>query len=442
MLEKDVVVIGAGISGLATAKCLKDDGFDVVVLERSGDIGGLWNYREDDYGVMKFTHINVSKYNYAFSDYPFPEDVPDYPHHTDMCRYIHGYAQHFGLLDMMLYNVIVTSVEQIGEKWRITGHQKLSDSKDESQEVVYVSQFVAITTGHHAKPAWPKFRGFETFTGSIIHSVSYKDAIYNDLTEKRVLVVGIGNSAVDVAVNCVDVGRCKPVCVSTRSGAWIIPNYLFGFPTDLYASRLLFKVPWYIINFMMETLIRLNFGSPWKWGLNPKMKALQTQPTVSPTLIHHVQRGNIKIYPNITHIENNLVHFVNGCSREFDQIICCTGYSIDLPFLSQAIRDQVLDKGCNQMKHMDQSVIHHPLESLTQAAREINRSIVGRIRKILPGFCNWNHRSLPPKWEDVPGGPNVIKEFKKSMQAGFRKVPQELIVNTIRACGRLVRFIN
>ncbi|KAK3761414.1 hypothetical protein RRG08_015407, partial [Elysia crispata] len=56
MIEKDVVVIGAGISGLATAKCLKDDGFDVVLLERSGDIGGLWNYREDDYGVMKFTH--------------------------------------------------------------------------------------------------------------------------------------------------------------------------------------------------------------------------------------------------------------------------------------------------------------------------------------------------------------------------------------------------
>ncbi|GFN95420.1 hypothetical protein PoB_002192600 [Plakobranchus ocellatus] len=91
---------------------------------------------------------------------------------------------------------------------------------------------------------------------------------------------------------------------------------------------------------------------------------------------------------------------------------------------------------------MDQSVIHHPLEGLTQATRERNRPIVGRIRRILPGFWNWNHRSLPPRWGDVPGGPNVIKEFKKSMQAGFSKVPQELMVNTIRTCGRLVRFIN
>ncbi|GFO49472.1 hypothetical protein PoB_007597700 [Plakobranchus ocellatus] len=91
---------------------------------------------------------------------------------------------------------------------------------------------------------------------------------------------------------------------------------------------------------------------------------------------------------------------------------------------------------------MDQTVIHHPLEGLTQAARERNRPIVGRIRRILPGFWNWNHQSLPPRWGDVPGGPKVIKEFKKSMQAGFRKVTQELMLHTIMTCCRLVRFIN
>ncbi|GFO16420.1 hypothetical protein PoB_004292500 [Plakobranchus ocellatus] len=77
------------------------------------------------------------------------------------------------------------------------------------------------------------------------------------------------------------------------------------------------------------------------------------------------------------------------------------------------------------LKHMDQSVIHHPLEGLTQAARERNRPIVGRIRRILPEFWNWNFRRLPPRWGDVPGGPNVIKKFKENMQAGFRKVPRD-----------------
>ncbi|GFO41394.1 hypothetical protein PoB_006789900 [Plakobranchus ocellatus] len=91
---------------------------------------------------------------------------------------------------------------------------------------------------------------------------------------------------------------------------------------------------------------------------------------------------------------------------------------------------------------MDQSAIHHPLESLTQAARERNWPIVGSITKVISGFWNRDHRCLPPRWGDVPDDPDVIKKLKKSMQAGFRKVPQELIVHTIRTCGRLIEFIN
>ncbi|GFN98882.1 hypothetical protein PoB_002538800 [Plakobranchus ocellatus] len=91
---------------------------------------------------------------------------------------------------------------------------------------------------------------------------------------------------------------------------------------------------------------------------------------------------------------------------------------------------------------MDQSVIHHPLKGLTQAARERNRSIVGRIRRIPTGFLNWNNRFLPPRWRNVPGSPNVTEKFKENMQAEFRKVPQELIVDTMRTCCRLIRFIN
>ncbi|KAK3728887.1 hypothetical protein RRG08_053498, partial [Elysia crispata] len=236
------------------------------------------------------------------------------------------------------------------EKWRVTGRQFNPGSQGDGQEVTFVSQFVAISTGHHAKPTWPNIKGEESFTGEIVHSVNFKHAVYNDCVEKRVLVVGIGNSAVDVAVNCVDSGRCKPVNLSTRSGAWIFPNYFFGFPTDLYANRVVLNGPLFILNTIMEFLIRLISGSPWRWGLNPKMKALQTQPTVSPTLVHHIQRGNIKILPNITHIEGNLVHFVNGCSVEADRIIYCTGYSIDLPFLSQAVKDQIMVDGSNQIK--------------------------------------------------------------------------------------------
>lgn len=346
--ETDVVVIGAGISGLVTGKCMQDDGFKVIIIERTGEVGGLWTYREKNYGVMRCTHINVSKYNYCFSDYPFPENVADYPHHTDMAKYIVDYTQHFNLPELIRFHTKVLKVEQKGDRWEVTVDSVEEDGFTERGEPQVIRcRFLAIASGHHAKPSRPKFPGEETFTGEIIHGVDYKDPLTNGYVGKRVLIVGIGNSAVDAAVDCATVGRCKSVYISTRSGAWIIPNYVFGFATDLYACRAFFLLPWRWANCVLETVIKLISGSPTRWGLNPKMKALQTQPTVSPTLVHHIQRKNIKIVPNVTRIEKDNVQFVNGDSAQFDRIVYCTGYKIDLPYLSDDLRSKTLDEGSN-----------------------------------------------------------------------------------------------
>ncbi|CAG5136608.1 unnamed protein product [Candidula unifasciata] len=349
--QKDAIVIGAGISGLVTAKTLKEDNFAVTIIERSSDIGGLWTFRENDYGVMSFTHINVSKYNYAFSDFPFPESVPDYPHHSDMAKYIKDYASHFALNELVHFNLRVVGIEQEGEKWKVICNKVKEDGQTSAEgTVVYTCSYLAITTGHHAKPNWPKFKGEELFSGKIIHSVDYKDAVYNDFTGKRVLVVGIGNSAVDAAVDCATAGRCPSVYISSRSGAWVVPNYVLGVPTDLYACRFFLYLPKSVTNFVFGALISLVQGSPWKWGLNPKMKALETQPTVSPTLIHHIQRGNIKIKPDIKEIKDSTVHFVDGSTADVDRIIYCTGYKIDLPFLPKSVKEQVTVGESNEMQ--------------------------------------------------------------------------------------------
>lgn len=144
--------------------------------------------------------------------------------------------------------------------------------------------------------------------------------------------------------------RCKSVYISTRSGAWVVPNYIFGHATDLYACRLFFMLPFSLANFIFEKVISLVSGHPTRWNLNPKMKALQTQPTVSPTLIHHIQRKDIKIMPNVQRIEGSKVFFVNGESGEFDHIVLCTGYKIDLPYLSDSVRQAVLDEDTNEIK--------------------------------------------------------------------------------------------
>nr|XP_054770718.1 flavin-containing monooxygenase 5-like [Lytechinus pictus] len=351
--QTDVCVIGAGISGLATAKCLREAGFDVVVYERTGEVGGLWVFRENDYGVMRFTHINVSKQNYCFMIFKTDETLHDFPHNTQMAQYIGDYTRHFNISECIRYHRRVTKLERDGEGWRISSFAVEDDGKGGEklgQEEILVAKFVAIATGHHAKPSWPKFAGQDSFKGEIIHSVAYKDAITNGMVGKRALIVGIGNSAVDAAVDLATVGRCKKVHLSTRSGAWIVPNYLFGRPIDHYSCRLVLKMPLTIMNFVFETLVSLIHGHPNMYGLNPKMKILQTQPTVSPVLLNHLQRKHIIVHPNISKMEEKRVTFADGTSVEVDSVVFCTGYHIDLPFLSNDTRSKVTEDGNNILK--------------------------------------------------------------------------------------------
>ncbi|XP_069104182.1 flavin-containing monooxygenase 5-like isoform X1 [Argopecten irradians] len=352
-VRKDVIIIGAGISGIAAAKCLHESGLDPIVLERTGDVGGLWTFRENDYGVMRFTHINVSKYNYCFSDFPFPEEMPDFPHNTDMAQYIRDYCTKFDVYQHIRFYHKVLTVERTGEEWKVKCQEVGEDGKTVksiNKPEIFISKFLAIATGHHAKPSLPNFPGMDSFKGEAIHAVNFNDALSNGMVGKRVLVVGIGNSAVDAAVNCASVGRCKSVYISSRSGAWVFSNYVLGFPADLYACRVFLKLPWKLATYILELIIKLISGNPKKWNLNPKMHALQTQPTVSPTLIHHIQRREVKVVPNIQRIENNEVFFMNGEHAEFDHIIYCTGYKVDLPFLSDDLQKLVLDKDTNAVK--------------------------------------------------------------------------------------------
>ena len=267
-----------------------------------------------------------------------------------MAEYINSYAKHFGLEEHIRFNTEVTQIEKAPGGWKVMSVKVDNQGKHQSKYKEVFVKFVAIATGHHTKPTMPHFEGQETFNGRIFHSVDYKDAVTNGLIGKKVVVVGIGNSAVDVAVNVTELGGEKPIHISTRSGAWIVPNYVQGYPTDHYACRLFFWLPWSVSNFVFELIIQSVVGSPWRWNLNPKMRARQTQPTVSPTLIHHIQRRNIAVKPNIAAFKGDELVFTDGSRTAADVVVCCTGYRIDLPFLDSNIKDLVVDESTNKIK--------------------------------------------------------------------------------------------
>ncbi|CAF0901430.1 unnamed protein product, partial [Brachionus calyciflorus] len=256
VIYKECCVIGCGISGIAVARWLKKYNFDFVVLEKSEDIAGLWRYKENDYGVMSFTHINVSKYNYSFSDYQFPKESVEFMHHSHIYEYAKSYMKMHNLYDYTKFNHQVILLEELNKSdvlysenlkfqnmdnyerlWKLT-------VKVENREIVYISPYVAVATGHHFAPKHVKFPGQETFTGEIIHSVKYKNAKFNKMAGKKVLLVGIGNSSVDIADNLVTQGECTSVTISSKSGSWVFPNYINGYTTDLYPSRFMLSLPW------------------------------------------------------------------------------------------------------------------------------------------------------------------------------------------------------
>lgn len=267
-----------------------------------------------------------------------------------MIKYVQSYAEHFDILRHIRFNTKVITIKQKANGlWTVTSVKVDKDGSEIGTLQTTTFKNVAIATGHHAIPKKASFDGQESFKGDIIHSVSYKDAATNGLVGKRVVVVGIGNSAVDVVVNVAELGGTKPVCISTRSGAWVVPNYVIGYPVDLYACRAFLWLPWQLSSLIFGWIVSFVSGSPWKWGLNPKMGALQTQPTVSPTLIHHIQRRNVIVKPNIAKLESDDVVFTDGSRVKADAVVCCTGYSISLPFLNEKIRAVVVEEGTNKM---------------------------------------------------------------------------------------------
>jgi len=152
-----------------------------------------------------------------FSDFPMPDDFPDYGHHSDVLRYFEAYVDHFRIREHITFNTAVVDVCPVpGGQWDVT--------LDTGETRRYGA--VLVANGHHWNPRYPQFPG--TFNGQSIHSHHYKNS--QGLDGKHVLIVGIGNSACDIAIDLCRVA--KYVYLSTRSSSWVVPKYLLGRPTD------------------------------------------------------------------------------------------------------------------------------------------------------------------------------------------------------------------
>lgn len=320
-----VCVIGAGPSGITTAKRLAEYGIPFDCYEASDEVGGNWYFKNPNgmSACYQSLHIDTSKYRLQFEDFPAPADWPDFPHHSQLLQYFKDYVDHFGLRDRIRFNTLVTGAERAADGlWTVT--TSTGDTE--------VYDALIVCNGHHWDPRFPDYPG--EFDGVLMHSHAYNDPFDPiDMRGKRIVVVGMGNSGLDIASELSQRFLAEKLFVSARRGVWVLPKYVKGQASDRRSLP-----PWIPPKLglkLRQRAVRKFRGEMQNYGLPaPDHEPLEAHPSASEEFLHRAGCGDIEFKPAITELAGDRVHFADGSSEQIDVVLCATGYHISFPFFA------------------------------------------------------------------------------------------------------------
>lgn len=326
-----VCVIGAGPTGLTALKNVAAAGItDLVCHEAQDSTGGIWVYSEnpDRPSVYKTAHTISSKRLSQFPDFPMPDEYPDYPSNAQILAYMRAYEAHFGLSGYIRLNSRVENVtRQPDGRWLI-------EVDRDGERYTHTADQLIVSSGHHREPFVPELPG--SFDGQQIHSVFYKTA--EPFTGKRVLVVGGGNSACDIAVAVS--GVAKHVSLSMRSPQVIVPKLVGGRPLDAQFRKLHKPVFRWARDWLLKQGLRVLVGPYSRYGLQePDFPILSRHPTLNTDILERIRHGKVAVRCGIERASGPTVTFADGISGDFDVIIWATGFHLGAPFLKTVCGD-------------------------------------------------------------------------------------------------------
>lgn len=316
-------VIGAGPMGLAAARNLQKQGLDFIAFEQHDDVGGLWDIDNPHSTMYESAHLISSRHMTEFAEYPMADSIAAYPSHRELKQYFRSYAQHFGLYAHYEFATRVVDVRRTGDgRWSVTTECNGAQSERDFDGVL-------IANGTFHSPRYPELPG--SFAGELKHACDYRSAEL--FRNKRVLIVGCGNSACDMAVDAVH--QAASVDLSVRRGYYFLPKFIGGRPTDTLGGKL--KLPKALKQRLDAALIRMVVGRPSDYGLpDPDYRMYEAHPVINSLVLHHIGHGDITPRGDISRITDHQVRFANGETSEYDLILLATGYELRYPFIDRA----------------------------------------------------------------------------------------------------------
>lgn len=310
-----MAIVGAGPVGLGAAKALQHAGIPYDQFDADVGVGGNWRH-----GVFETTHIISSRKTTELPDFPMPDTYPEFPSRGQMLAYLEDYARHFDLGSGIQFETTIVHIRPVeDERWELTF--------DSGERRIYKG--VLVCNGHHWSRRWPEYPG--EFSGEMIHTKDYKSP--DQLRGKRVLVIGGGNSACDVASEAARVGAASHI--SQRRGYWILPKTLFGVPTVELVK------PWMPLGLqrlVLRIALRIVVGKYTQYGLEePDHRIFERHPTINSELLYYLKQGTLTPHPDIARFDGQTVEFVDGVRERFDIVVCATGYHVAYPFLADGL---------------------------------------------------------------------------------------------------------
>ncbi|GAB6023795.1 flavin-dependent monooxygenase [Chamberlinius hualienensis] len=343
----DVVVIGAGLSGLAAVKSCVEENLSVICFDQNDSIGGLWKYKESGQSCMKTTTSNLSKEHFAFSDFPFPPETSNFVRNSVFVKYLESYATNFGLIDKIHLKHAVVNI-QAGPQFEQLGNWKVTARNEENgNEIVVISSNVMVCVGIFSKPHMNELKGSKEFKGKIIHSSDYKTPVGYE--KKKVVVVGQGNSAFDVAA---ELGQtAETVYGEIKPGLLVISRLACnGLPFDhVVFSRYNFfrwAAFWSKSDQMAKDCLKLCSAPIDRelYGLSlTGFKSDAHIVAINDLLPYSILTGRVQMKQPINHLTENGVVF-NNDSTEYpiDSVIMATGYDIpDLNYIQHLTANDI-----------------------------------------------------------------------------------------------------